>query len=476
MIIPEFWLGSEASLQYVLDSYERYLANPQNYPPQVSLSEGDEDAELYDPADELITIQDGLGIMTVSGPLVSEESWFDHYFGIMSYPMIGRAVVKLVEKYEAGEIHDIIHVWNTSGGDASGVDQLSETLKIAAQRAPNTVSWTGTRALSAGYWLSATNPTLRMDKMAEVGSIGVVATAISVAKRLEKDGIEAKIVRAGDNKALLHPYEPLSEKGIKELQAKADQLHGFFLDHVIASRSSLSLNGKDTWGDGRTFFAQEAIALGLADGPPTGLSSLANSLVSRHNAENGQRKYTFGGTDMTQKVLFPNEEVRAQVASGVDLSQVPHEIVDDPVEEDDDDESGDEVKTLEQGPAASAPSEGQDDNTVIGFLRAELRDAQAQILALATEKEGLSTKVTQLSAVESTLAPIVIEAIQRLQVGLGQTPTTLDGLPAATLAQQYAQVRETFERRYPAGRRSLAEGTADRKPVDIAEARLSLVK
>ena len=182
---------------------------------------------------------------------------------------------------------------------------------------------------------------------------------------------------------------------------------------------------------------------------------------------------------MTQKVLFPSEEVRAQVANGVDLSQVPHQIVDDPVEGEGE-EDGEEIAAPEQAadqtPEPQAASEGQDESTVIGFLRAELRDAQAQILALATEKESLNTKVTQLSAVESALSPIVIEAIQRLQVGLGQTPTTLTGLPAATLAEQYAQVRETFERRYPAGRRSLAEGTADRKPVDIAEARLSLVK
>lgn len=186
---------------------------------------------------------------------------------------------------------------------------------------------------------------------------------------------------------------------------------------------------------------------------------------------------------MTQKVLFPNEEVRAQVASGVDLSQVPHEVVEDEPEGGEGEEEveaageeGSEAQAADQAPEQQTEASEQGESSVLGFLRSELRDAQAQILALSTEKEGLSTKITQLSAVESTLAPIVIEAIQRLQVGLGQTPTTLDGLPAATLAQQYAQVRETFERRYPAGRRSLAEGTADRTPVDIAEARLSLVK
>lgn len=485
MILPEFWMGSEASLRYVIDSYERFLENPQGYPPLLSGGVGEEDAdeEKWDPANELITIEEGVGIMRVSGPMVAEESWFDRYFGIMSYPMIGRAVAKLVESYEAGEIHSIVHAWSTSGGDASGIDQLSETLKIAAGRAPNTVSWTGTRALSAGYWLSIINPSLQADRMAEVGSVGVVATAVSLAKRLERDGVEAKVVRAGKNKALLHPYEPLSEKGIADLQDKADKLHGFFLDHVVSNRSQVSINDKDTWGDGRTFFAQEAIALGLVDGPAIGLSSLVNSLVSRHNAENGQRTLTFGGTEMTQKVLFPNEEVRAQVASGVDLSQVPHEVVEDEPEGGEGEEEveaageeGSEAQAADQAPEQQTEASEQGESSVLGFLRSELRDAQAQILALSTEKEGLSTKITQLSAVESTLAPIVIEAIQRLQVGLGQTPTTLDGLPAATLAQQYAQVRETFERRYPAGRRSLAEGTADRTPVDIAEARLSLVK
>jgi hypothetical protein len=83
---------------------------------------------------------------------------------------------------------------------------------------------------------------------------------------------------------------------------------------------------------------------------------------------------------------------------------------------------------------------------------------------------------TSLSTVESQLAPIAVAAIHRLQVGLGQTPTQLEGLPAATLATQYEATWKQFCKSMPVGRQALSEDEASRKPVDLGEQRLSLVQ
>jgi ClpP class serine protease len=474
MNIPEIWFGTEASLRMVLEAYERYLENPGLYPPKLY---DPDDEEEYDPADELITIQDGIGLLKVSGPLVSEESYFDRYFGVASYPAIGRAVMKLADKYEAGEIHSIIHAFSTSGGDASGINQLSETMKMAAQRAPNTVSWTGTRALSAGYWLAAVNPSLRADKMAELGSIGAITTLVSVYERMKESGIDVKVVRAGKNKALNHPYEPLSQKGIEETQKKVDQLHNFFIEHVLSARPSLSLNSKDSWADGSTFFADEAISMGLADGPVIGLSSLASQLISSNNQHGSNRYYSDGDENMP-KVAFPSEAERAQVASGVGLAQVPHEVIEDEAAVEAQEpavqaaDSAPEAQAAEPEKPVQAPSS---ESELVAFLRAELKDSMTQVMALTAERDSLKGQLASAQTAEKSLSPIVVEAIQRLQVGLGQQPMKLDGLPSATLAEQYNNTRDEFERRFPAGRRSLAE-TDTRKTVDLAESRLSLVK
>ena len=182
--IPEFWLGTDSSLALVLEARDRYLSDPSKYPPrmpQAKLYDGDEDEvgddEEYDPIDENIQIENGVGILTISGPLVAQESPYDHWFGILSYQAVSRGVIKLAQKYEAGDIHSIIHVWDTNGGSAEGISGLSETMDAAGKMAPRTSSYTSSKAFSAGYWGAVTNPTFYAAPMAEVGSVGVITVA-----------------------------------------------------------------------------------------------------------------------------------------------------------------------------------------------------------------------------------------------------------------------------------------------------------
>ena len=99
---------------------------------------------------------------------------------------------------------------------------------------------------------------------------------------LEADGVDVKVVRSGKYKALLHPYEPISEAGLKEVEAKGAQLHGFFIEHIQSMRPNLSSRVAQ-WGEGQTFFGEEAVQLGLADGPPMSLNTLVKNLKSRQN-------------------------------------------------------------------------------------------------------------------------------------------------------------------------------------------------
>lgn len=50
-------------------------------------------------------------------------------------------------------------------------------------------------------------------------------------KLMERIGIESKVIRAGEFKALGHPDEPISEKAIAEWQRAIDESYGAFLDH-----------------------------------------------------------------------------------------------------------------------------------------------------------------------------------------------------------------------------------------------------
>ncbi len=493
--VSEQWLGTETSLAYLLEAMDQYRAHPELYPPRWKMMEDDEDYEAEAGESRLIQIEGSIGLLNVSGPLTSQESWLDSYFGVTSYPAIARGMIELTDRYQAGDIDQIIHVFDTPGGDANGINGLTEVMRGCLEIAPNTVSYTGSRALSAGYWLPITNPKLYTDKMAETGSIGVVSTITSMARRLEESGIDVRVVRSGAHKALLHPAEPISEEGIKEVKAKSAQFHSFFLEHVRAQRPGIT-GQVSAWGEGQTFFGEDAIRMGLADGPAMSLNSLVNQIKTRHNSVRKQT-FDFAATspatrdpDMKPKVLFATAADQAAVAAGASLAAIPHTEV--PEGTSDPAPTGtDPADTTTTAQAAGEPGTGQPpaageeipgqlsatpDVGLATFLQSEvatLRAEQTQMaLKLAQAEQALATA----TAAEEALKPIACEAIQRLQIALRQAPISLAGLPATVLAAQYTAVRAEFERVMPVGVRAQSGHDESREPQDLGEQRLFLVK
>jgi ClpP class serine protease len=84
-------------------------------------------------------------------------------------------------------------------------------------------------------------------------------------RQLADAGIKPTIIRAGTEKALATPYEPLSEKAQAGLQSQADVLYGVFLNHVASSRGVSATNGDKKFGQGRVFVGQQAVDAGLVD-------------------------------------------------------------------------------------------------------------------------------------------------------------------------------------------------------------------
>jgi ClpP class serine protease len=401
-----------------------------------------------------------------------------------------------------GEIHSIIHAFSTPGGDASGINGLTEVMLGARAMAPNTMSYTSSSAQSAGYWLANNNPTFYVDKMAEVGSVGVISTISSIHRRLKESGVDTVTLRSGKFKALLNPKEPLSEEGLKLQQEKMDQLHGFFKQHLVSQRPKLSLSDPAKWAEGQTFFGEEAVQLGLADGIYT-LNGLVEHLISKHNSAQEKPRNAFATRTgyaasvaasslstqepmmKVKQVVFRNEADRAKVASGVDLSAVPHEIRE--VEVPDGELVEPIVEASSQADAASGTADAAlsqpaqadakaDESGLVAYLQGELRALQTAKASLDLEVQQLKQANQQLCGVEELLAPIAVQAIQRLQVGLGQTPTTLKGLPASSLAAHYAEVHAQFVKTFPVGAHAQSEIDESRVPVDLGEQRLALVK
>jgi hypothetical protein len=264
----------------------------------------------------------------------------------------------------------------------------------------------------------------------------------------------------------LHPYEPISEAGLREVEQRGAELHRFFLEHVEAQRPNLR-GGRNAWGEGQTFFGEKATEIGLADGPAMTLNTLVSRLKARHNTGNTS-PYSYStdrGNPMTVKqVVFPSEAEQAMVASGVELEAVAHQEVELP----------DTVSTA--GTEEFQGQLGEIEDHVASFLRAELKEVRTELDELKVKLAIAEQERVKLAAVEEQLAPIVREATNKLQIALRQTPTNLAGLPAAVLATQYAEIKAQFERTMPVGAHARSETDTSREPQDAGEQRLFLVK
>ena len=317
MKLPEIWLGKESAHHQYLNSASYFYENPDKFQGQIeairtSLYEEDEEYSLAERhAMDMIMYHGNVGILSVSGPMSRETSFFSMISGGVGYDAIGEALSMLAEDEE---VASILLAVDTPGGDANGIYELSEVIKQVDQSKP-VVAWASGGALSAGYWLATSAREFYTSKMAEIGSIGAISSFTSVARMMEKEGIDVHVSRSGKYKALLNPMEPISEEGKRDLQARTEYLHQVFADSVVANRPSLAGKDRQTWAEGQTFFADKAIEMGLVSGPPLSLTEILGTLETR-----------IEGDTMKRQQIILSESARAALLSGADLKQVEHEV------------------------------------------------------------------------------------------------------------------------------------------------------
>lgn len=462
-MIPSIWLGSEASFSRHLQLRLFYQENRTGYLSEEAAflraeHEDDEPTLSEYLASRMIEKQGGVGIVSIDGALTSDESFYNLWFGDVAYPTIATAVNALLLD---SEVQTIVTSWNSPGGDASGINDLGTFLKEAGKIKP-IHAWTGTSALSAAYWAAACCKSVRSSDLGETGSIGAIMQFTSVARRLQEDGVDVHIERAGRHKALLQPSEELSEAGKALMQEKVSKLHTFFIDHIEAARPSLKSAARSKWAEGKTYYADEAIALGLVDGPAISL----NGLVAKLQKANDRTASNLRGTTMAKQVLL-DPQAAAALASGVSIEELKAQGV-----------STEEVELTDDAPPAEAPADPETKLLETGeglatYLKDRVTDLEAKLVDHQLRLARAEEQVTQLRGLESALAPIAIEATQRLQVALGQAPSTLLGLPAATLAETYSATKIEFDKRFRSGRVSAeASDEARTSRHTLAEQRL----
>lgn len=466
MRLPQIWLGSDESYTQHLVNRLTYLSDPVAFQAAhpIKLSD-DEDFDVGQyMAEQMIEVVGNVGLVKISGSLVADESIYNLWFGETAYQTVSTAVRLLLED---PNVSQILTIWDTPGGDASGVNDFGSFLKDADKIKP-VHAWTGTMALSAGYWGAACCRSVRASELGETGSIGAVAKFRSYARMLEEEGIDTIVARSAPMKAVLQSEEPIDDKKRAYLQSKVDQLHTYFVGHIKKARPKLKELSESQWATGETFFADKAIELGLVDGPAISLNALVSQLQAKIDKT---KSTTYAGKTMTTVL---SEQMIAQLMSGVTPPGVQMADTTDPAPPGQDEEESEPVAAAET-PAdvkAEDPKPILKDDGLMAYLQDKVTSLETKTLELTLRAEKAEAKLAEAQGLDDLLRPIVIEATQRLQVALGQAPSTFAEVPSRALAGSYRATLEEFEKRFQPGRRSLQAQDDSRQPKSLAELRL----
>lgn len=130
---------------------------------------------------------------------------------------------------------------------------------------------------SGCYYIAAAADKIYVSQGSIVGSIGVLMSSFGFTGLMDKLGIERRLLTAGENKAMLDPFQPQNARHRALTQVMLDDIHRQFIAAVKDGRGK-RLSASPEIFSGLFWTGKKAIALGLADGIGT-VDSVARDVL-----------------------------------------------------------------------------------------------------------------------------------------------------------------------------------------------------
>ena len=227
--------------------------------------------------------ENGLATVYIRGVILNKKS--DVTFAEeTSQEAIREAIATVFKDPRTEEIRLLI---DSPGGVAVGTAELADFIWYVSNVTPIYAEIDRIGA-SAAYWLAAATQNIIANPTSIVGSIGVYSVHSDYSEMYSKFGIKQTYFIAGKYKAAGAP-KPLSDSDRQALQETVDTIYDKFKTSVSAYMA-LDLNKSEQWAEGRTFFGEKALNLGLVTklntiSVPTKKVSQGNTVMSEEKAK-----------------------------------------------------------------------------------------------------------------------------------------------------------------------------------------------
>lgn len=268
------------------------------------------------PGARMASIRDGVGVLSVVGPIFRYANLFAEISGATSIQRLGMEFQSLMDN---PEVHSIILEIDSPGGQVAGTSEFAETVANARGVKP-VIAYVSDVAASGAYWIASGAEKIVTRDTGVVGSIGVVATI-----RLDKDENRLQVVSSQSPKK--RP-DFRTEEGLAEVQGLVDSLASVFVKTVAKNRGVSVEEVLDRFGKGGLIVGAEAVRRGMADGLGS-LEALITQLggSSMSNKDNAPQADPSGLTVAVLKEARPDlvKAIEEQAVAGVNLVEIRSE-------------------------------------------------------------------------------------------------------------------------------------------------------
>lgn len=222
---------------------------------------------------------DGTGVLVIAvrGSLMPD---FPYQAGVYAtgYEYISSAVRRGAAD---ATVRSILLDVNSPGGAVRGCAECGLAIAEAAKAKP-VIAHTDGMAASAAYWLASQATQIHVGPTAEVGSIGVITGHADYSEMLKMSGVKYTPLFAGERKADLNPYVPLTDEAKSAMMKRLNAIYAEFISTVARGRK---IDGNDIRAtQAGVFAAREAVRIGLADAVSTRAQALSAAFGAKATA------------------------------------------------------------------------------------------------------------------------------------------------------------------------------------------------
>ncbi|CAN5565022.1 S49 family peptidase [soil metagenome] len=165
---------------------------------------------------------------------------------------------------DPGSVAVVLRINSPGGSPVQAGIINSEITRLKAINKKKVYAVVEESCASGAYYIAVAADEIYADKASIVGSIGVLMDGFGFTGVMEKVGVERRLLTAGENKAILDPFSPLSEKHREYVQVMLNQIHQQFIAVVKQGRGARLKETPETFS-GLFWNGEQAVSMGLVD-------------------------------------------------------------------------------------------------------------------------------------------------------------------------------------------------------------------